>query len=68
MPSGLGLRDMARLGLAKARINMAHECPECGEICYCNGDDDDTEINTDFAIIHCNHYLKCEVLHNGEDD
>jgi len=20
---------------------MAHECPECGSICYCNGDIDD---------------------------
>lgn len=34
---------------------MAHECPECGMQCYCNGDIDDMCLNTLEAINRCTH-------------
>ena len=43
---------------------MAHECPECGQTCYCNGDIDDCCFQSEYYYIHCNHYEKCQ----PEDD
>lgn len=34
---------------------MAHNCPECDEICYCHGDIDDLVLNTDEAYCKCDH-------------
>lgn len=34
---------------------MAHECPDCGECCYCNGDIDDCCHNFDEDIERCTH-------------
>jgi hypothetical protein len=34
---------------------MAHECPECGQCCYCNGDIDDMLLNTEEDVIACDH-------------
>lgn len=39
---------------------MAHECPECGQTCYCGGDVDDCEFHDTPEEGHCTHYLKCE--------
>ncbi len=39
---------------------MAHECPECGQLCFCGGDIDDCMNNFEEDIIHCTHYLICE--------
>ena len=39
---------------------MAHECPECGVVCRCNGDIDDCVLNFEDNVIRCNHYLKPE--------
>ena len=44
---------------------MAHECPECGQLCYCNGDIDDCCFNTPYAVDHCQHFRECE---DHEDD
>jgi len=38
---------------------MAHECPECGVICHCNGDIADLCMNTDETEINCTHYKQC---------
>lgn len=34
---------------------MAHECPECGQICYCSGDIDDVLLDyyEEISCIHC---------------
>ena len=41
---------------------MAHECPECGMVCYCNGDIDDLVLNCKEDIVACRHCDKDEVL------
>ena len=43
---------------------MAHECPECGQMCYCNGDIDDCCNNFEADVMRCTHYKQCE----QEDD
>ena len=39
---------------------MAHECPECGQTCYCNGDIGDCCFNFEEDAIRCTHYKICE--------
>ena len=39
---------------------MSHECPDCYELCFCNGDIDDCMLNSDDAVNHCEHYKQCE--------
>jgi hypothetical protein len=34
---------------------MAHECPECGQTCYCGGDVDDCEFHDTYEELHCTH-------------
>jgi hypothetical protein len=34
---------------------MSHECPECGELCFCNGDIDDCLFNWDEDVDACTH-------------
>ena len=34
---------------------MAHECPECGELCYCGGDIDDCLLNIHADVMGCTH-------------
>lgn len=48
---------------------MAHECPECGSICYCKGDIDDICLNLAADAARCNHYLKpdCDGYEDLED-
>jgi hypothetical protein len=41
---------------------MAHNCPECGQVCYCGGDIDDCCLNFEENVIHCQHYLECEPM------
>ena len=43
---------------------MAHECPDCGMVCHCNGDIDDCCFNFEEDVMKCDHYLQCE----SEDD
>ena len=40
---------------------MAHECPDCGSWCHCNGDIDDCLLNCDEDVDACDH---CD----GRDD
>lgn len=40
---------------------MAHECPDCGMTCHCNGDIDDCLLGDPIAESHCKH---CD----GKDD
>ncbi len=37
---------------------MAHECPDCGQVCYCNGDIDDIELSG--GEDECIHFLLSE--------
>ena len=46
---------------------MAHECPECGCICYCNGDIDDILLNIPRDQDRCVHYKQCELDYEEED-
>ena len=33
-----------------------HSCPVCGQACYCHGDIDDTEVETEeYASANCTH-------------
>ncbi len=34
---------------------MAHECPDCGQVCFCNGDIDDLVLNLEEDVIKCHH-------------
>ena len=34
---------------------MAHECPECYQICYCGGDIDDSCNNHPTDVLNCTH-------------
>jgi hypothetical protein len=38
---------------------MSHECPDCGELCFCNGDIDDCMNNLESDIIKCSHWQQC---------
>lgn len=44
---------------------MAHTCPECGIICYCNGDIDDIKFDWKDDVIVCMH---CENFEKDELD
>jgi len=46
---------------------MSHECPECGQICYCGGDIDDAYMETTETYVNCVHYLKPECDYNLRD-
>lgn len=46
---------------------MAHECPECGQICHCNGDIEDMENQEVENYVNCIHYLRPECS-AGDDD
>ena len=39
---------------------MAHSCPECGQVCYCNGDIDDCLNDFDEDVEKCTHWRQCE--------
>jgi hypothetical protein len=50
---------------------MAHECPECGQTCYCNGDIDDCIIPSEESEMNCIHYKKCtkeDTRYEDDDD
>lgn len=46
-----------------------HTCPDCGQACYCHGDIDDCEVETEeYASEHCVHHLDPECDgYEGED-
>lgn len=38
-----------------------HDCPDCGQACYCHGDIDDCVVETEeYSSEHCTHYLTAE--------
>ena len=39
---------------------MAHECPECNQVCYCNGDIDDCLLNLPHDQNCCIHFTQPE--------
>ena len=49
---------------------MAHECPECGLMCYCGGDIDDFLLNDDEDVFGCTHYKSpnCDGYERSQDD
>ncbi len=44
---------------------MAHDCPECGQLCYCGGDIDDCCLNDEDSVNACTH---CETSPDHEND
>ena len=46
---------------------MAHECPECGQVCYCGRDIDDCLFNFDEDVMRCSHWEQCEQESEEED-
>lgn len=49
---------------------MAHECPECGQVCYCSGDIDDICLNLPDDQARCIHYTQreCEGYEEKSED
>jgi hypothetical protein len=47
---------------------MAHTCPSCGSICYCNGDIDDCCNDFEGDVVNCIHWMKCEKELEDEDE
>lgn len=47
-------RRMQRLVRQEVKT-MAHECPDCGCLCFCNGDIDDLCLNEPHAVNRCTH-------------
>ncbi len=47
---------------------MSHECPDCYSLCFCRGDIDDCMLNTDEAIVQCEHWRSCDQDYGQEDD
>lgn len=47
---------------------MAHECPDCGQACYCNGDIDDCFFENTPEANNCRHYKECEQELDEEDE
>lgn len=47
---------------------MAHECPECGQMCHCNGDIEDCCNNFDEDVINCVHWKQCETENTDDDN
>lgn len=46
-----------------------HECPECGQACYCSGDWDDCPVYTEeWAYMNCIHPQTPECDGNREED
>lgn len=50
------------LTLTRRSYKMSHECPDCGQVCYCGGDWDDCLFNFEEFVINCRHYLECEPM------
>jgi hypothetical protein len=44
---------------------MAHECPDCGQTCYCGGDIDDCCLNSEHYYMNCSH---CDDTGNDYED
>jgi len=51
---------------------MAHNCPVCGDVCFCNGDVSDLVEDSKTARDNCEHYRLCETepadIFQDEDD
>jgi len=45
---------------------MAHECPDCGQACYCNGDIDDCFF--DEGAEKCTHWRECDQENDDDQD
>jgi len=43
-----------------------HECPDCGEACYCHGDLDDIYMAGEEQF--CGHYRECQHEQEDEDE
>ena len=50
----LVLAALKRFGSGRRR-SMAHSCPECGDVCYCNGDMDDCILDGTPEQDECEH-------------
>lgn len=50
------------------KLNMAHECPDCGSVCYCGGDIDDCVFNFDDDVDGCTHFKICDAEEEDFDD
>ena len=47
---------------------MSHTCPDCGMLCYCGGDIDDTQWDEDSPESDaCTHYLTAGCSHFEDD-
>ena len=48
---------------------MAHDCPECGSVCYCGGDIDDILFEDSDEQFDCTHYLRagCDAYERDDD-
>lgn len=44
-----------------------HDCPECGQACYCGGDIDDIDVGDQQAIQGCTHCSDLPDKDYGDD-
>lgn len=45
-----------------------HECPECGQACYCHGDIDDCVVETwEYSAEHCTHFMEPDCDANEDE-
>jgi hypothetical protein len=47
---------------------MAHECPDCGQVCHCSGDIDDCVFNVDSYVEACVHCMGVDEPPDDGDD
>ena len=47
---------------------MAHSCPDCDQICHCNGDWDDCIIDVTTEQERCEHWRDCQSDDKWLDD
>ena len=46
---------------------MSHTCPDCGTLCFCNGDIDDCMFDFDEDVNACVHWKICNIEQDYDD-
>lgn len=46
---------------------MSHDCPDCGQVCFCGGDIDDCCHNLPRYVMNCTHWKICETEYDEDD-
>lgn len=60
----MGKQPVGMGNLFQGFAKMSHECPDCGELCFCGSDIDDCMNNLEKDVMNCTH----ECAPESEDD